>query len=47
MAMGDEYKIGNDVIESYRNYYREAKKSFVNWKNREIPDWFNKTVVFI
>jgi len=47
MAMGDEYKIGNNVIESYRNYYREAKKSFVNWKNREIPDWFNKTVVFI
>ena len=47
MAMGDEYKIGNNVIESYRNYYREAKKTFVNWKNREIPDWFNKTVVFI
>lgn len=47
MAMGDEFKIGNNVIESYRNYYREAKKSFVNWKNREMPDWFNKTVVFI
>lgn len=40
LAMGDEFKIGNDVIESYRNYYREAKKSFVNWKNRPIPDWF-------
>ena len=40
MAMGDEYKIDNDVIESYRNYYRQAKKSFVNWKNRQIPEWF-------
>jgi hypothetical protein len=40
MAMGDEYKIGNNIIESYRNYYREAKASFVNWKNRPIPDWF-------
>ena len=40
LAMGDEFKIGNNVIESYRNYYREAKKSFVNWKNREIPEWF-------
>jgi hypothetical protein len=37
--MGDEFKIGNDVIESYRNYYREAKKSFANWKNRPIPEW--------
>ena len=40
LAMGDEFKIGNDVIESYRNYYREAKKGFANWKNREIPEWY-------
>jgi hypothetical protein len=40
LAMGDEFKIGNNVIESYRNYYREAKKSFVKWKNRETPEWF-------
>jgi len=43
LAMGDEFKIGNNVIESYRNYYREAKKSFANWKNREIPEWFVAT----
>lgn len=40
MAMGNEYKIGNDVIESYRNYYRGAKSGIVSWKNREVPDWF-------
>jgi len=40
MAMGDEYKIGNDVIESYRNYYKGAKSEIVSWKNRETPDWF-------
>jgi hypothetical protein len=40
LAMGDEFKIDNDVIESYRNYYREAKKKFVKWKCRPIPDWF-------
>jgi hypothetical protein len=38
--MGDEFKIGKDVIESYRNYYRGAKKDFAKWKNREIPEWF-------
>jgi hypothetical protein len=40
LAMGDEYKIGNDVIESYRNYYKGAKSEIVSWKNRETPDWF-------
>ncbi len=40
LAMGEEFKIGNDVIESYRNYYIEGKKTIVSWKNRPIPDWF-------
>jgi hypothetical protein len=40
LSMGDEYKIGNDVIESYRNYYKGAKSEIVSWKNRETPDWF-------
>jgi hypothetical protein len=38
-AMPEEYKV-IDVIESYRNYYREAKKQFVSWKDREVPEWF-------
>ena len=38
-AMPDEYKV-NDVIESYRNYYRGAKKSFAVWKHRNLPEWF-------
>ena len=40
LAMGDEFKVGNDVIESYRNYYREAKSGFAVWKNRETPYWY-------
>lgn len=40
IVMDDEYKIGNDVIASYHNYYIKTKKDFVTWKNREIPDWF-------
>ena len=38
-AMGDEFKV-KDVIGSYRNYYRLAKKEFATWKNRNIPEWF-------
>jgi len=40
LAMGDEFKVGNDVIESYRNYYRKAKSGFAVWKNRETPEWY-------
>ena len=45
-AMPDEYKV-DDVIESYRNYYIGAKKEFAKWKNREIPQWFLISEVFI
>jgi hypothetical protein len=44
--MGDEYKIGNDVIESYRNYYIGAKSGIATWKNRETPEWFDKNLVY-
>ena len=38
-AMPVEYKV-ESVVESYRNYYRGAKTGFANWKNREVPEWF-------
>jgi hypothetical protein len=40
LAMPDEYKVSCPV-ESYRNYYKGAKKDFVSWKDRDIPEWFN------
>lgn len=39
-AMPDEYKVSN-AVESYRNYYKGAKKSFARWTNRMTPEWFN------
>ena len=45
-AMPDEYKV-KSVVESYRNYYIGAKKDFCVWKNRETPEWFSNTEVFI
>ena len=45
-AMPDEYKV-KSVVESYRNYYIGAKKSFAVWKNRDIPEWFSNREVFI
>jgi hypothetical protein len=45
-AMPEEYKV-NSVVESYRNYYIGEKKSIATWKNREIPEWFLTSEVFI
>ena len=42
-AMPEEYKV-KSVVESYRNYYREAKAGFAVWKNRPTPKWFQPIV---
>lgn len=39
MAMPDQYKT-DCVVESYRKYYINEKKTFANWKNRPVPEWF-------
>ena len=38
-AMGKEFIVEGSSLESYRNYYRQAKKHLHLWKNREIPSW--------
>lgn len=38
-AMADEYKISEDPIVNYRNYYKFGKSSMHKWTNREPPNW--------
>ena len=38
-CMDEQYKIGNDPIANYRNYYRYGKASMHNWKKRQAPEW--------
>lgn len=38
MAMDNEF-ISDNVIDSYRCYYRESKKHLHSWKNRNTPFW--------
>ena len=40
-AMPDYCKVVGDTIQAYKNYYINEKSYFANWKNREIPEWFN------
>ena len=41
--MPDEYKVDNDVVLAYRNYYVGEKSKIARWnKNRFMPLWFFK-----
>jgi len=40
-AMADEYKISNDPLTNYRNYYILGKSRMHSWKNRQPPEWIN------
>jgi hypothetical protein len=42
-AMPDTYKVMNDSITSYRNYYIGDKAGFAKWTNRPVPYWFKPT----
>lgn len=39
-AMGEEFKVPNDPITAYQNYYVGAKAPFARWTNRPTPAWF-------
>jgi hypothetical protein len=38
-CMDEQYKIGEDPIVNYRNYYKYGKTSMHSWKKRETPEW--------
>lgn len=38
-CMPDEYKVPDDTIASYRNYYKHGKAHLLKWKKRTPPEW--------
>ena len=38
-AIKDEYKISDDPVTNYRNYYKHGKATMHKWTNREPPEW--------
>jgi len=38
-AMPDQYKVDNDSVQSYKNYYLGDKIRMFAWKNRQTPTW--------
>jgi len=40
-CMDEQYKIGDNPIANYRNYYKYGKASMHSWKKRPVPEWIN------
>ena len=40
LAMPDEYKISEDPVVCYREYYRKGKSHLADWNPRNVPDWY-------
>lgn len=38
-AMAEEYKISNDPLTNYRNYYKFGKSRMHKWTKRQPPEW--------
>jgi hypothetical protein len=38
-AMDDKYKISDDALTNYRNYYIYGKERMHKWTRREAPEW--------
>jgi len=38
-AMDEEYRISNNPIKNYRNYYKFGKASLHKWTKRQQPEW--------
>lgn len=45
-AMPDEYIVEGDPVQSYRNYYANAKKHLHAWKKRTPPPWIGEAYGF-
>ena len=39
-CMPDQYKVENDAVQAYRNYYIGDKIEFAVWRHTATPDWW-------
>lgn len=46
ICMDEQFKVNNDPILSYRNYYQQGKQHILSWKHRDAPNWIQSSVKF-
>ena len=40
LAMGNEFKVNNNPVDCYRNFYIKAKSEFAEWRCGNVPFWY-------
>jgi hypothetical protein len=40
-AMPDKYKVKDNAVQAYRNYYNGEKGYFAKWPDGKTPDWWD------
>jgi hypothetical protein len=40
--MPEEYKVPENGVQAYRNYYLGAKSKFAKWKFTNPPEWYTE-----
>lgn len=40
IAMPDQYQLGSDVVNMYRQFYKAEKSYFAKWPNNQTPSWW-------
>ena len=43
-CMPEEYKVENNPVKAYRNYYIGEKAKFAKWPDGSVPLWFSSVV---
>ncbi|MBS3740916.1 MAG: hypothetical protein KGY75_06985 [Candidatus Cloacimonetes bacterium] len=41
-AMPEEYRVKENAVKAYRNFYNYDKSRFAVWSKRHEPDWFKR-----
>lgn len=44
-CMPDQFKVPNDTVQAYRNYYMYGKAKIAQWKYTPVPDWYEFKLV--
>lgn len=44
-CMPDQYKVENNPVQAYQNYYIGEKSAFAKWPSIRVPSWWTKPVL--
>tara|TARA_B100000131_G_scaffold283848_1_gene292072 strand:- start:918 stop:1073 length:156 start_codon:yes stop_codon:yes gene_type:complete len=41
--MLEDYKVSDDPVDCYREYYLKDKVRFAKWRSGDLPPWWSRT----